>query len=46
MHPATILAVKQRVLGTSLPDIAPHVARVLRSEEPDKIRAILEKLNA
>jgi phosphotransferase system enzyme I (PtsI) len=46
MHPATILAVKQRVLTTSLPDVAPHVARVLRSEEPDKIRAILDKLNA
>jgi phosphotransferase system enzyme I (PtsI) len=46
MQPSSVLAVKQRVLGTSLPDIAPLVARVLRSEEPEKIRQILEKLNA
>ncbi|HRE13474.1 MAG TPA: phosphoenolpyruvate--protein phosphotransferase [Usitatibacteraceae bacterium] len=46
MQPSSVLAVKQRVLGTSLPDIAPVVARVLRSEEPEKIRQILEKLNA
>ena len=46
MHPATLLAVKQRVLTTSLPDIAPLVARVLKGEEPDKIRQVLEKLNA
>jgi phosphotransferase system enzyme I (PtsI) len=46
MHPASVLPVKQRVLTTSLPDIAPHVARVLKGEEPDKIRAIVEKLNA
>jgi phosphotransferase system enzyme I (PtsI) len=46
MHPATLLAVKQRVLTTSLPDIAPLVARVLKGEEPDRIRQVLEKLNA
>ena len=45
MHPANILAVKQRVLSTSLPDIAPLVARVLKGEEPDKIRQVLGKLN-
>ena len=46
MHPAHVLAVKQRVLTTSLPDIAPLVARILRTDEPDKMRALLEKLNA
>ena len=45
MHPASVLAVKQRVLTTSLPDIAPLVARVLKGEEPDKIRQVLGKLN-
>jgi phosphotransferase system enzyme I (PtsI) len=46
MHPAHLLAVKQRVLSTSLPDIAPIVARILKTDEPDKMQALLEKLNA
>ncbi len=45
MHPAHLLTVKQRVLQTSLPDIAPVVARILRSDEPDKVQALIEKLN-
>lgn len=46
MHPANILAVKQRVLSTSLPDIAPLVARVMKTDEPEKLVSLLEKLNA
>jgi phosphoenolpyruvate-protein phosphotransferase (PTS system enzyme I) len=46
MHPAHLLAVKQRVLSTSIPDIAPIVARILRTDEPEKMRALVEKLNA
>ncbi|MDQ3024915.1 MAG: phosphoenolpyruvate--protein phosphotransferase [Pseudomonadota bacterium] len=46
MHPAHLLTVKQRVLTTSLPDIAPIVARILRTDEPDKMVALIEKLNA
>jgi phosphotransferase system enzyme I (PtsI) len=46
MHPAHLLAVKQRVLMTSLPDIAPVVARILRTDEPDKMQALIEKLNS
>ncbi|HXF80510.1 MAG TPA: phosphoenolpyruvate--protein phosphotransferase [Usitatibacter sp.] len=46
MHPAHLLAVKQRVLGTSLPDIAPIVSRILRADEPDKMQALVEKLNS
>ena len=46
MHPAHLLAVKQRVLTTSIPDIAPIVARILRAEEPEKMQALIEKLNA
>ena len=45
MHPAHILAVKQRVLMTSLPDIAPIVARVLRTDEPDKMSLLVDRLN-
>ena len=45
MHPAHVLAVKQRVLMTSLPDIAPVVARILKTDEPDRMQALIEKLN-
>jgi phosphoenolpyruvate-protein phosphotransferase (PTS system enzyme I) len=46
MHPAHLLSVKQRVLTTSIPDIAPIVARILRTDEPEKMQALIEKLNA
>jgi len=46
MHPAHLLAVKQRVLTTSIPDIAPLVARILRTDEPEKLQTLVEKLNA
>jgi phosphotransferase system enzyme I (PtsI) len=46
MHPAHLLGVKQRVLMTSIPDITAIVARILKTEEPDKMQALIEKLNA
>jgi phosphotransferase system enzyme I (PtsI) len=46
MHPAHLLAVKQRVLMTSLPDISPLVARILKTDEPEKLHGLMEKLNA
>jgi len=46
MHPAHLLSVKQRVLSTSLPEIAPTVARILRTDDPEKMQALIEKLNA
>jgi len=46
MHPAHLLSVKQRVLTTSLPEIAPTVARILRTDDPEKMQALIEKLNA
>jgi phosphotransferase system enzyme I (PtsI) len=45
MHPAHLLAVKQRVLMTSLPDIAPIVARILKTDEPEKMQLLIERLN-
>ena len=45
MHPANLPAVKQRVLSTSLPDIAPLIARMLKTDEPDRMLSLLEKLN-
>jgi phosphotransferase system enzyme I (PtsI) len=46
MHPASLLEVKQRVLTTSLPDVAPLVARIMKADEPEKLVALIEKLNA
>lgn len=46
MHPANLLAVKQKVLNTHLDQIAPIAARMLRTEDPDKIADLLQQLNA
>ncbi len=45
MHPAHLLSVKQRVLTTSIPDIQPVVARILKTDEPEKLQALIERLN-
>jgi len=46
MHPSQILKVKNRVLKANVEEIAPNVRRMLRLEEPGKLREALEKLNA
>ncbi|KIA79057.1 phosphoenolpyruvate--protein phosphotransferase [Chromobacterium amazonense] len=46
MHPANLLSVKQQVLTSHLDEIAPIAARMLRSEDPDKIADLLQLLNA
>ena len=46
MHPAQLLSTKQRVLTTSLPVIAPLVQKIMRADDPMKIRDLLDKLNA
>ena len=46
MHPASVLAVKQRILTTDLPGIEATVAKVLRSDDPERIAALVDKLNA
>ena len=46
MHPAQLLAVKQRVLTTSLPEIATLTQRMQRASDPMKIQELLNKLNA
>jgi phosphotransferase system enzyme I (PtsI) len=45
MHPAQILEVKSRVLKSNIADLAPQVRKLLRLEEPAKIREQLERLN-
>jgi phosphoenolpyruvate-protein phosphotransferase (PTS system enzyme I) len=46
MHPSQILSVKNRVLKSDIGEITPQVRRMLRLEEPQKLREALEKLNA
>jgi phosphoenolpyruvate-protein phosphotransferase (PTS system enzyme I) len=46
MHPANILAVKQRVLMTDLAVIGKTVNQIMQSDDPDNTRELLDKLNA
>lgn len=46
MHPSQILSVKSRVLKSNMADVTQQVRRMLRLEEPQKLREALEKLNA
>ena len=46
MHPAQLLAVKQKILQSSLADCEEAVKRMLRTEEPEKLREQLAALNA
>jgi phosphotransferase system enzyme I (PtsI) len=46
MHPAQLLAVKQQVLRSSIPEVEVMAQRILRCEDPERTRALLAKLNA
>ena len=46
MHPAHLLAVKQRVLTTSVAELGPLVTRILKADEPEKLQLLMERLNA
>jgi phosphoenolpyruvate-protein phosphotransferase (PTS system enzyme I) len=46
MHPAQLLAVKQQVLRSSIPEVEVLASRILRSEEAERARGLLAKLNA
>ena len=46
MHPAHLLEVKQRVLASDAGRAKQIVARMRRTDEPAKLAALLEKLNA
>lgn len=46
MHPAQILQVKSHILRSDISELTPLVRRILRLEEPSKIRDALEKLNS
>jgi phosphotransferase system enzyme I (PtsI) len=46
MYSAQVPNIKQRVLTTSLIEIVPFTQKILRSDDPMKIRELLDKLNA
>ena len=46
MHPAQLLAVKERILRSSLAELKPLAARVLRSGDSAKTRGMIAKLNS
>ena len=46
MHPAHLLAVKQQVLKTNLPEIHTLVAKMLKTEESEKMHSLLARLNS
>ena len=46
MFSAQVPSVKQRVLTTSLPEIAGLTQKIMRADDPLKIRELLDKLNA
>jgi phosphotransferase system enzyme I (PtsI) len=46
MHPAHLLAVKQQVLKTDLPELQNLVGKMLKTEEPERMHGLLAKLNS
>jgi phosphotransferase system enzyme I (PtsI) len=46
MHPAHLLNVKQRVLQSDVSRITPLVERIKRTDDPARVSALLDKLNA
>jgi phosphoenolpyruvate-protein phosphotransferase (PTS system enzyme I) len=46
MHPSHLLGVKQRVLQTDVSATESLIERIRRTDEPDKLAVLLERLNA
>lgn len=45
MYPAQILTVKNQILKSHLPDIIPVVQKIIKTDQPEKMSALLAKLN-
>ncbi|TXI19578.1 MAG: phosphoenolpyruvate--protein phosphotransferase [Nitrosomonas sp.] len=45
MYPAQLLAVKNQILKSHLPDIFPLVQKIIKADQPEKMAALLAKLN-
>ncbi len=46
MHPSNLLMVKQQVIKSNISEIAAITQKMLKTDEPEKIRVLLSKLNA
>ena len=46
MQPASILAVKQQVMRSSISEVTDHARRMVKNIDPDKTASLLDKLNA
>lgn len=46
MHPANVLAVKQQILKADVPAIEPLANKMLRLDDPERMRTLLVKMNA
>ena len=46
MHPAYLLSVKQQVLRTNIPEITGLTQKILKADEPEKVRELLSRLNS
>ena len=45
MYPAQLLTVKNQVLKSHLPDILPLVQKIIKTDQPEKLAALLARLN-
>ncbi len=45
MYPAQLLTVKSQILKSHLPDIMPLAQKIIKSDSPEKMRALLVRLN-
>jgi phosphotransferase system enzyme I (PtsI) len=46
MHPAHLLTVKQQVLKSDLEQVTTLANRMLKTDDPDKLQSLLERMNA
>ena len=46
MHPGNILEIKQQILRADLGELAPRVQRILKMDEPARVRDAVERLGA
>jgi phosphoenolpyruvate-protein phosphotransferase (PTS system enzyme I) len=46
MQPANLLAVKQQVLKADVRKLTPQTQRILKTDDPDKLRELVARLNA
>jgi len=45
MHPAQLLSVKQRIVTSNMTELEEQVRRILRTEDPERLRDLVDALN-